>query len=409
LCRSRLKLRLALDLLREAPWVTRSSLMLWGLGLSAGSLTILAMYVVTHTAVGLTNGKGDVLGNDFVAFWSAVRLAVSGRAPLVYDPAWFQAFENAVTGSSANFRPYVYPPSALLLSLPLAPFSFLQGLVAWQLLAVGICAAVLQRLVGWRAAALAAIGAPAAFIDLLSWQNGHFTAALLGGGLIALERRPVLAGICFGTLAYKPQMALLVPVALAAGGRWRSFAAAALTTLLLALASLVLFGAASWSGFFALLDLRSRLLGFESGDWHRMLTVFVAARTVGAPTAAAYAAQLTSALAAAAVLVVGWRSPGSHGTKAAMLPLATFLATPYAWDYDTVVLIFAAAWLGREGLRTGFLAWERLAVVGVLALPLLTLAVVEATGVPLGPAILWLLLLLLLRRARANPAPAVAA
>jgi len=43
-----------------------------------------------------------------------------------------------------------------------------------------------------------------------------------------LERRPVAAGLLFGLLCYKPHFGLLVPVALASGGYWRSFAAASL-------------------------------------------------------------------------------------------------------------------------------------------------------------------------------------
>jgi hypothetical protein len=55
----------------------------------------------------------------------------------------------------------------------------------------------LSRLIGWRMAALATIGAPAAFLNVLTGQNGYFTAVLLGTGLLVLERRPTLAGILF--------------------------------------------------------------------------------------------------------------------------------------------------------------------------------------------------------------------
>ena len=63
---------------------------------------------------------------------------------------------------------------------------------------------------------------------------------------------PVIAGICFGSLVYKPQMAVLIPFALAAGApaagdRWRAFAAAAVTAVVLVLASLALFGTATWA------------------------------------------------------------------------------------------------------------------------------------------------------------------
>ena len=78
--------------------------------------------------------------------------------------------------------------------------------------------------------------------------------------------------------------------------------------------------------------------------------------------------------------------------------VATFLATPYAWDYDGVVSIFAAAWIGREGLRAGFLPWERIAIVALLVLPLVAMVTTKLAGLQVGPVVLWLVLLLLLHR-----------
>jgi len=46
--------------------------------------------------------------------------------------------------------------------------------------------------------------------------------------------------------------------------------------------------------------------------------------------------------------------------KSAALAVAIFLASPYAWDYDMVVLTFAAAWLVQDARNTGFLAWRNL-------------------------------------------------
>lgn len=110
-------------------------------------------------------------------------------------------------------------------------------------------------------------------------------------------------------------------------------------------------------------------------------------------------AQLVSAAGALAAIVVVWRHPGPIEIKAAALTVAIFLATPYAFFNDTVVLLFAAAWLGREGVRTGFLPWERIAIVALLALPVLTIAVAKLAGISIAPLVLWLGLGLLVRRA----------
>ena len=74
--------------------------------------------------------------------------------------------------------------------------------------------------------------------------------ALFAGGLANLNTRPLVAGLLFGLLAYKPQFGVMIPLALAAGHYWRSFAAAAVTVLFLALAvtfcSAQAYGRPSW-------------------------------------------------------------------------------------------------------------------------------------------------------------------
>ena len=57
-------------------------------------------------------------------------------------------------------------------------------------------------------------------LEFTAGQNGFLTAALIGGALGLLERRPALAGICLGLLTYKPQFGLLFPFVLIADRRW---------------------------------------------------------------------------------------------------------------------------------------------------------------------------------------------
>ena len=59
-----------------------------------------------------------------------------------------------------------------------------------------------------------AIAFPPVFLCLMQGQTGLLAAALLGGGLLALRPRPVLAGVLFGLLTVKPQLGLLLPFAL---------------------------------------------------------------------------------------------------------------------------------------------------------------------------------------------------
>ena len=59
-----------------------------------------------------------------------------------------------------------------------------------------------------------ALAFPAVFVNLGHGHNGFLTAALIGFALLWLDRRPVVAGILFGLLAYKPQFGLMIPLVL---------------------------------------------------------------------------------------------------------------------------------------------------------------------------------------------------
>jgi hypothetical protein len=266
---------------------------------------------------------------------------------------------------------------------------------------VALSAALLARLVGWRLALLASIGAPAAFLNLVSGQNGCFTAALLAGGLLLLDRRPLAAGALLGLLCVKPQMALLLPVALIAGSRWKTLAAAAASAALVVDLSVMLYGVDAWVGFLDQMAYQRRLMELPHDDWfHRMPTVFAALRLAGVSVAAAYAAQLLSTALAVGAVILAWRSRAVTEVKAAALVVALFLATPYAWDYDMIVLLFAAAWLARDGRRAALSSAEKITAAALLVLPLPMVLLAILLHLQIGPLVLWLMLVLLLRRCR---------
>src|SRR5205807_10087110 len=139
---------------------------------------------------------------------------------------------------------------------------------------------------------------PVVFWNFGYGQNGFLTAALFGAALLALDRRPFSAGLLFGAICYKPHFGLLIPVALAAGGRWRAFVGAAVAVLGLVLLSLVLFGAASWQEFFA--AIAASRATYESGvKLSAFVTPFGAVIVLGGPPALAYAVQAVVTVAAA--------------------------------------------------------------------------------------------------------------
>jgi hypothetical protein len=348
---------------------------------------------------GPTTVGAPEIARDFASFWTAGRMTLGGDAAEVYHPAAHLAAQQALyAGAKTGYAAFFYPPIFLFACLPLALLPFGVAAVAWVLATGALYAAAVRRLLP--GGVVAALAFPAAFINAAYAQNGFLSAGLFALAALWLERRPALAGACLGALAYKPQLGLLAPVALAAAGRWRAFGAAAAIVALLALASALAFGPATWRGFIAVSPLARQWLQDGSVDFGKMISVFAALRLLGASLGVAYAAQAILTVASAALLArLVRRRPGGAAEIAALVA-ATLLATPFALHYDLVILAVPLAWLLAEARRGGFLSWERttLALLYVAPLPLLVAGV---DGVPLTPLAILALLTLLTRRLRA--------
>ena len=251
-----------------------------------------------------------------------------------------------------------YPPAFLLVAAALAALPYLGALLVYQAATLAAYLAVVRRIAGRPEAWLPALAFPAVFVNVTHGHNGFITAALLGGALLVLDRRPLLAGALIGCLAYKPQLGLLVPLVLAVTGRWRTIAAAAATVLAIAGLTWVLFGADVFVAFWHSLPMTQRVILEGAPGFHKIQSVYAALRQLGVPGTLANAAQMATTLRVAAALVALWRSAAAFELKAAALLIGCVLATPYVLDYDLMVLAPAIAFLAVHGLRQGFAPWE---------------------------------------------------
>ena len=352
---------------------------------------------------GVVDVKGKPLGYDFITFYSASEVARDAGAPAVYDLRAMWAAQLAIAPGTAQPYAWHYPPTFLLLVLPLTLLPYFAALAGVLVATLVAYLAVLRRIAPHPLTLMLALAFPATFINLFHGQNGFLNAALFGAALLALKPRPVLAGILFGLLSYKPHLGLLIPLALLAGGHWRAIAAAAVTTIAFAGLSLLAFGSAAWIAFADNTPLLRLVLENGHLPWFKMPTLFAAIRLLGGPVALAYAGQAVAALAAAAAVIWTWRRPAPPPVKAAVLVSAALLASPYSFDYDLTLLGLAVAWLGWSGVKTGFRPGEKAALVAAWLSPALTTPIAAALGLQLGPVVLALLLLCAVRRAGETP------
>jgi hypothetical protein len=388
-----------IDFFRRADWLNSGRLRGYAAILMVLSLLVVGYDARSHLAKGVMDAAGEHLGRDFVNTWAGARLAAEGRTPIAYDRAAFTAYERSLVGPLSEPESYTYPPVTMLLTSPLACFGYIPALGLW--LGLGTLATVLlaARKIGAWFATCVCLGSPAVVVNALTGQNGQVTAALLVAGVVTLDSAPIASGILFGLVSYKPQMGLLIPIALAAGGRWRAFAGAAATVSVLVVASLVLFGPETWEAFFRqAADLR---IGMQNNAawWHRMPTVFAAARLLGLSVVAAYTVQAAAAVLAAVATAVVWRSASRTSLKGAALLVATFLVTPYALDYDTVVLVFAVILVAENPTEGDWLPWEKITYAALVLLPFFTVVAAGPLRLQVGPLAIGGALVFILRRA----------
>src|SRR5690349_5622009 len=238
-----------IDALRNGNWITRerARLVAWVLLVVFGAG---AVFLVV-TSDGLNDRLGRPLGTDFSNVYAAGTYVLNGQPAAPFDPARQFAREQAIFGSATQFYGWHYPPFFLALAALLALMPYALALLLWQGTTLGLYMWAMAGVVGRDKLALVlALAFPAVFINLGHGHNGFLTAALMTGALLQLDKRPVLAGILFGLLAYKPQFGLLVPFVLTAEGRWRTFAAALATLTFLAVAATAAFGTDVWRAFF---------------------------------------------------------------------------------------------------------------------------------------------------------------
>lgn len=326
---------------------------------------------------------------DFISFWAAAKLALQGNAPLAWDTAAHQAVQDGV-GRFGGFMTFVYPPPFLIALLPFGVLPYGVAAIAWVAAGFALyraaCARALPAL-RWQAAAF-----PPVLINAVIGQAGLFFAALMIGAGRLLDRHPVRAGLLFGMLVVKPQIAPMLGVALLAGRRWRTIGAAMLSAVLLLLAGLLLFGWESYAAMGRLMPSYGAM-AFDSPLGHRkMVSVYAALRLAGMAAQLAMVAHLAVAAAVAGMVWAVWRRDYTPEAKMAVVVAATCIASPYLLPYDLAMLILPLGWLaGRVDARLLALIW---------CWPLLSLA--QSLGFYGGPNLMPLMpLAILLLMARA--------
>jgi hypothetical protein len=392
----------------DAPWITGAR------ALRGARLFALVFFCAVAAASFLIwlqwrgHPEGKPIALDFDAFWAAARLAVGGHAASAYDNVAIEAMERSATDMPPGYLAFYYPPSFLLLCLPLGLLGYVPALLVFLAAEMAILLACLRRLLpqGW--AWLPLLSYPGFFMNALSGQNAPLTAACFGGAALFLQTRPLLAGMCLGGLVCKPQLAVCVPVALLAARRFRALIACAATAFGLCVLSWIVLGTSVWHGFVQNAPNARADIETIAIKWPKLQSAFGTIRLAGGGNGTAYAVQAVVSFLVLAVLVRAvWRRPGG-GVEASLMATASLLFTPFLYDYDLAILSVPMTWLMARGLASGWWPWEKYLLLALFLLPFFARASGMGLGVIIGPPFVAALMGVLALRALQSP-PAQAA
>lgn len=322
-------------------------------------------------------------GADFLCFWTGGRVALDEPSRL-YDFAHVSALQPSAW-TFGSLRPYINPPAALLLFAPLSRLPFWASYALLMLISLSTLAVAGARVrAPWWLLLLPAVA--------FSIYCGQFT--LLLGGLILLglgaRDRPWLAGVFYGLAAcLKPQLLILLPVALAADRQWRTVLATGATGVVVCGLSALVFGLQPWFDWFAALPRFHQLVLGERSLLLSSIAPYARLAALGWNGAWAWV------LAPAAIWGVWTTFRGAAPWPDRLIALVggALLIAPYAMNYELALFVPAvAAYLTRtEDRRWPLYAVAAtvyamdafagaLSLVAVLALPLMR--VVEPAPAP---------------------------
>jgi alpha-1,2-mannosyltransferase len=314
---------------------------------------------------------------DFLSFWAAGRMVAEGAGAQIYDIEAHRAVERSV--SAVGILPFPYPPPFALMLAPFGLLPFGMGFAAWVALTGAFYVWAARP---WMQDRIA-LAQPSVLVNGFIGQNAFLTSGIFLAGLHLLKTRPLMAGAVLGLLVIKPQLAVMLPIAMIAGRHWQAIAGGALSAFLLLLVGLVTLGSASYAAFFQMLSTYAGFVAESRWPWRELASVYALLRYFGLAAGIAMAIHVAVAVGAAVLVWQSWRQdrPG----KEAVLAAATLLASPYLLTYDGLLLGLPAARLLVTGGRTiAVLIWGSsllsvVAIAGFYELPnLLSLGAITA-------------------------------
>ena len=305
----------------------------------ATTLVLGALSLVNLT-LGILAALSWGTGSDFREPYAAATIGLSYGWDRIYDVG-LQRTAEAMISAGQVFEPYFNPPVLAWICAPLTKLPFLVSFAIWVALEA-ICLGVATRLIAgkdWRPILMYAGSVLAVLPLALAIAFGQ-PVMIVALGVIACwwlnkHGHPVWAGVALAAIDIKPQLALVVPIAMFVAGYRRPAIAWAAVSLVLAGASLASLGGHGTSAYIALLSSGQTYLA-DTPRWSP-------AGLIGGPLGIAIEAILVIAGFAA---IWRCRAAGPE-VPMALGCLLSLLVTPYLHNSDLITGVIAVWLLNR--------------------------------------------------------------
>ena len=230
---------------------------------------LIAGVLVVMLSVWVLEDPVENLSTDWTAFDNAADRVWNGET--VYRPY----------DADIEPLPYLYPPYALWLSLPLALGGFAWSFLFSAALTLVAMVAAVRLLLGLAPADM--IDRRAAFVlplstgavissTLIGQYSGLLALSIAGGAVLFSRGRHLAAGVVLALLCLKPNLAVAVPVVLLWSRSWRTLRGFGLGAGGLVVVSLP-FGLESWRGFTDNIAMMAELQRDDIVPFHKMITL----------------------------------------------------------------------------------------------------------------------------------------
>ncbi len=295
-------------------------------------LAIITYVTIIFFSKGLEN-------NDFRCYYVAIKFLQKFSLDALYNISVFTEFHKAYFPKMEYG--WFYPPHYVfqIYFFGLLPFWLANFLFC--ILGIGLFAAAIycicQKVDLTQNILFYTLATPFVGFTLLTSQNSLYTASFLLIGLHFIDRKPVIAGLCFALMSYKPQFVIVIPFALLLTKNYKTFAYAGLFFIIQVIASMCVFGGNAWITFFQTTNKVWYLLANNGLPINMMASSFATFMSFGLSQSTAKLLSLIWFVGISGIVLYIWHLRKGDTIAKALLSAGICLASPYLFHYDTAV------------------------------------------------------------------------